>query len=912
MDDYQDIEKECKEIEKSSELQQKNLKRIFDKVNAFQTCMKSLKESISAIPDLSNSPYEFLDGLLKNFSGLLEKNNLMIKSLILRPITNLMNSVKEAFSQYLKSLNEIKYNLSDEKIKLLNKQDEYLILSNIDKHDKKHKHRKNSEKTEKDEKIFKDAIKENNEQLYKYELDKMNEIIDENNEKYKNINMELNAIKANSILVLKESLIQFSLCIKNFSEILKLLSGEIMNKIEISFKDNDIVQSFDEKKNQINEIRFKKEMIDNSQSIINKKNKINNFNIMENNDDEYEDLEKGNYISDLAEKLLKNSEEIKFKEISNLLNILKTKDKKTNVSYSSIFLIKMRRFSKNGVLSIKNKQNFIHLSNIINNLCINDKDNINTFYSIIEISKMIIFQNIFLYKKIREKNEYFSTKSLWSKIIIASLVEKIKKYIKGKVNKKDDKNKKNKKNKDDKNKEDKEKEKENGKDKEKEKENVKDKEKDNDNLKKFLKKKGLIDDIKDYKKLNKNQTKDLNIFTKKIMFAILSTLIPSMHCFQVKDEIIEELIEDYNQFFKFEIEEFSYLKNITKIKGLIKKSKDLSKKNLDLDSKIFILLLSSKYIPLNEYPKLLTLNKKIYNSLKRKIFENSKMMIDKNLKFWNICLKIESIKTQYVYKGIKSGINLSIFQDQISKGTKESKNMQVIEQDLKRTFFLKTNPTHFESIRAILNCFLITCPQIGYCQGMNCFVSFLYQLLDNDEEKTFYYLCGLELNTKYHEIFEDDFITLSIFFNVFDNILLNLKPDVYYKFKNSNILPNCYCSSWFITLFTEFINIVDKNNPPLLAMFIFNKFIFENWTTIFNFGYMLIELCYQNICNLNKDKLMAYIMNIFDEENIFSNEKYEKCRDIYLKNEEIINDEFINKLIDISKYEYYHKEMIIE
>ena len=188
---------------------------------------------------------------------------------------------------------------------------------------------------------------------------------------------------------------------------------------------------------------------------------------------------------------------------------------------------------------------------------------------------------------------------------------------------------------------------------------------------------------------------------------------------------------------------------------------------------------------------------------------------------------------------------------------------------------------------------------------MNSLVSFLYQLLGQDEEKTFNYLCGLELNTKYHEIFEDDFITLKIFFDVFDKLLKLLRPDVYYKFKKYYILPNCYCSAWFITLFTQYIKIIDEKNPPLLLIFIFNKFIVVGWNDIFNFGLMLVDYSYEKIMELKNEKLVNYVMNVIVIENIFDDNCYKKCKDIFLKDENIVNDEFIKILLDISKFEFY-------
>ena len=893
IDDYQDIEKECKEIEKSSEIQIKNIKNIFDKINAFHSCIKSLKNNINAIPILSNNPFVFLDSSLKNFTNLLDKNQLVIEKWILKPLNNLMNNIKFTFNDNLKRLNEIKIDLSGEKTKLNIKKNEFFNFQT--QNDKKNNKKKN--KLEKDEIIFEDAIKENYGQLYKYELDKMNEIIDENNKKYNDLHHELNTIYTNSILVVKEALTQFSNIVRNIGEIMNMLSLEISNKMESSFDNKEILQALDDEK-QNNERRFKKEIIrrfSQEENDYNKNYKINNnFVILENLYNEEENIEEQKYIDDIIEKLIASEEELKSKEISNLLNVLKTKNKKSDTNYSKIFLIKILQACKNNLLYVKNKENFIHLSNIINNICLNDKDETYTFYRIIDISQRVLYKKIFLYKIIRKKNKYFSIKSLWVKISWISLIEKLNKYIKElkeKIKHKEEKDKKEKK--------------EKNKNKDTEKKEDRNKEKEKDNLKIFLKKKDLYSNIKDYGKLikTKSQIKEVNIFSKEIVFKILLNLIPSMLFFNVDNNIIFDIIEEYSKYFDLKEDETEHLKNKVFINNLMNNQKN------EKESKIIIALsFAGKFLQFNDFQKIIILNKNIYKKINQKVFLyfNVKMDINKTLEFWNRWLKIDEIKINYKYKDIKNGINISIYQGQITKERKELKNMEVIEQDLKRTEYIQKNPTYFNAFKSILNCFLITFPFIGYCQGMNCLVSFLYQLLEEDEEKTFFFLCGLQLNTIYHEIFEDEFETLSIFFKVFDYILFIMKPHIYYKFKYNSVLPNCYVSSWFITLFTEFISVIKKENPPLLIIFIFNKFITGNWTSIFNFGYMLIELFDQKITQINNENLIYYIMNIFEEENIFDDENFEKCKNIFLKNENIINDDFINKLIDISKYEHYH------
>ena len=913
IDDYQDIETEYKKLIKISEDKIQNFNYISHKIDAFNYGLENLKNCITSVPDLSDTPFNFLDDILNNFAKMLEKNASLIKNLITNQINNIIKSFKIVIDENLKRLKDIKYNLSNEKMNLIDKTDKYYNFMNINQNDINNKVKRRNTKTkntininfdEEDDIKYDYAIKGNYEQLYKYELDKMNEIIDENNKNYNDIYVELSAINGSSIIMIKERLIEFAGIIKNLGEILGLLSFELINKLENSEelnKDN-IMQKLNEKK-QVKEIRFKKEIIEindkkkrkltyNKKNFeINSKDKINDSIIPYNKD---EIIYKEKYINDMIKRIIEDKEEIKSKDISNLLNILKINY--TGKNYSKIFLDKIDNNINNNILFIKNKKNFIHLSNIINDICLNDKNNLNIFYLISDISQMIAYKKTFLYYNLTKKNQYFKTKTLWINLINAIITVKINRFIKDILENKEPKNKNHKKTD---NKE------------EKEKEEEKDK---NDNLKRFLKKKNIYKSIKDYKKLNKTQKQDLENFTKKNLLLTLSEIVQKMCLFEVNAKIIEEIIEDYNKELYLDNKRELYLKNKIIMNSFVKKGNSFinDKKNLTINNNIIILTFASNYLNVNELPNLFKLNKRIYKILNKNIIlnllSNSNIPIEKTLIFWNQLLKIEEIKKVYVYKGIKSGINLSIYQDQIKKGTKQLKNMDVIQQDLKRTYFIQNNLNNYDSIKSILNCFLITFPQIGYCQGMNFVVSFLYQLLDEDEEKTFYYLCGLELNTNYHEIFEDDFVTLTIFFNVFDNILKILSPDIYYKFKSNLILPNSYSSTWFITLFTEFILIFDKKNPPLLAIFIFNKFIIEGWRAIFNCGFMLLELCHDKIMGLGKDKLMNYIMNILDEEKLFDNQNYEKCKNIYIKNEKVINNYFLDKLIYNSNFDYYNNK----
>ena len=266
-------------------------------------------------------------------------------------------------------------------------------------------------------------------------------------------------------------------------------------------------------------------------------------------------------------------------------------------------------------------------------------------------------------------------------------------------------------------------------------------------------------------------------------------------------------------------------------------------------------------------------------------------------------MQIEKIKKDFNYKDIKEGIYLSDQKGKVNQELGEEKNIYIIEKDLLRTLFLQKNKSHFNNLKSILISFLIMFPKIGYCQGMNCVVSFLYQLLDYNEEETFYFLCGLELNTKYHEIFQDNFETLKTYFIIFEKILNINNPEIYYKFMDNKLMTNSYMSPWFITLFTDNIFIFKKDDPPKLVFFVIEKFILEGWSVILNCGFTLLEYCYEKIMILEKDKLISYVMNLMEREEILKNENFDRIKQLYLKNAILINEFFIEKLIEITKFE---------
>ena len=905
------IKEDYKNLQNFVENEISNINLIKEIMKIFLKDISIIKEDILTTPEIQNGPFYFLNQLLKNLVSNI-KNNIVELNDFINSIDNLINSFKFAADKKINIINEIESNLLESKNNFINKKIEYLNL--IKESEKKEKNEKkifftkkkeninNKEiSSKKDENIFKSSMKENYNLLYQYEINKMKEIIEENKTKYNDIFKEIGAISTSLKLSIKDCLIKFSKNITNFSEFFNVLSKDLMTnvgsinneeniplkaKFTFSFEELSINEKLEDK--EINNEKRKLFNFFNKRKTVTLFSKINLNNnksdILSRYDSEkgFEDkIEKFNKeFMDNIIKTLVGENELKSKDFIDLCNILAINKSKQDNIYADIFLNKIKKYYKHRVITLKNKNNFIHLSNIMNILCLNYKTNNNILMLIIEVSQMIKYKSEYVYKIIQRKNEFFSTKTLWQQLIDYDLINDLNEFVDDLINNNERKS-------------------------------IKEDKED----KKIYELLDLNKKIVNYKKLNNSQKKELVQYGKKKICNILSKSILGMCCFLVPEKVINEIIVFYGIQFKFEYELKCYLKNIMLIKNIKIRNniKYCPDKEEITNNKIICISSIAKFYQIKDYSLFLRLNKELYPNLRKNIFLNllsdEKLSINSHLLLWKEYLKIEKFKKEFKYKDIKELIYISPDKDTINEELGESKNINVIEKDLLRTKFISQNKDKLKILKTILISFLFLFPKIGYCQGMHYIVSFLYQILDYNEEETFYYFCGFELNTKYHEIFEDDFNTLKTYCNVFEKILNINWPEIHYKFIDCHILPNLYLFSWFITIFSDYAYIFDKNNLPKFSFFIFEKFIIEGWSVIFNIGFTILEYCQYKLLSLDKDKLMFYIMNILDKEDIIKNENFETIKRLYMKNSKFINEFSINTLIEITKYEEKNKNL---
>ena len=183
MNDYNDLMNEYEEVKKDIS---EGLNNITNSIFIIKTFQKALELFSNQILMIQKQEDNFFLGIEKNtveFSKQLMKEKNLIENESTFPLNNLLSSAKFVITKNLDTFNNIKVSLIQERQKLNKTKEDYFNFISS----KEIKSSING-----DENKFFNAKKENFFQLYKYEVNQMNTIIDENNIVYKNMYEELN------------------------------------------------------------------------------------------------------------------------------------------------------------------------------------------------------------------------------------------------------------------------------------------------------------------------------------------------------------------------------------------------------------------------------------------------------------------------------------------------------------------------------------------------------------------------------------------------------------------------------------------------------------------------------------------------------------------------------------------------
>jgi hypothetical protein len=293
------------------------------------------------------------------------------------------------------------------------------------------------------------------------------------------------------------------------------------------------------------------------------------------------------------------------------------------------------------------------------------------------------------------------------------------------------------------------------------------------------------------------------------------------------------------------------------------------------------------------------LKKAIFN----KILRQKNLDLFKRLKIWENILNISKLKKEYNYSEIKDSTLKKISSKEFKKDTRLFNNNETINKDVNRTVFLENKIENQNKLKNILCCLNLLITSIGYYQGISYIAAFLLQILDFDEEKTFYYMLALETQTDYKNLFINNLELLNNNFRIFEKILEIGLPDIYLHLNKYKVLSDYFTPSWFLTIFACVSPIFDKENIPKFCILVFEKFILDGWNSVFIAGFTSLKLLSKEFLKTNEFNIYNYITTDFSKKDIFKNANFLAVENEFVKNSEFIDNNLILLVNKICNYE---------
>ena len=402
--------------------------------------------------------------------------------------------------------------------------------------------------------------------------------------------------------------------------------------------------------------------------------------------------------------------------------------------------------------------------------------------------------------------------------------------------------------------------------------------------------------IKNYDKLTDKDKLYLDEFTTNELENILKEFIRHLCNFNFSTELATEIIVGIAKKFLSSEEKIDFYissigtwvnsikrklpedKHDAKIKQKIDeiKKKTICVNKNDENEKCNILISASRFLPLNEIPKILVVSKYMSVKGKKKIYKDfllrEKLTNKDRLNIWKSLLLVSNMKKKYNYNEIR---NDKTYIEKISK--------EVIEQvklDITRTIFKENSEKNKESLKNILNIIAYLKPNLNYCQGMSYIGSFLLQLT-SDEEETFYLMISIFETTEFIKIFIENLEKLKTFFYDFDKLICVYAPEVEYIIKINNINVNCFCASWFLTLFSYSCQIVDRESVPRILLQIWDAFFLHGWKALLTTGLVIMKTNEEKLKAMKNVEILKYLINDVLKGEFFEDDFYKRYLKFY-------------------------------
>ena len=765
-----------------------------------------------------------------------------------------------------------------------------------------------------------------NEDKYKYELNQQNKLIEIFNSNYNEINHSFLEHENSLIAFLKDTINKTNQYLREKISV----ENEFIDKLNILNNLLDIKAQTEDLKHEFNKFkrfgeRFQKDELKNefgiSQRNLNldldylNKLKESNLNsqssniqkISKNKKQEEIDLFINNFIENLF-----SSKEVSVEEISQIMDyIYKEKD------FSKQFFNYFISSKKSMFYAFSNINNLQILANIINTINVSLKKDMQYLY---DINSAIIYISEKTYcKHLNEKiflcailsqNKFYKSKEFWIDLIEYKMARRLEEHMLHlqSIEIKTEKNS----------------------SKLLSAFKIFNRDKNNNYL---VQTSGLSKKIKGYKNLPDNKKPYLDQFAMNEIEIILKEYISHICNFNFNNEKAIDVVIDIANKFQFSKEMINYFVNnigtwiysskrrlpedshedeikqkIYEIKNTLnlwtsnydekKEEKIKSSNKYSLKQILTIIIEVSNFLPLKEIPKIMCLSSSTRKKGKKKIFKNflnrNDLSIEDRIKIWKCLLLVSNIKEKYDYNKI---IEEKQFEEKLSNQVKNQ-----IMLDIKRTSFKKENLDNYKkSLTNVLNVIAFLKPELNYCQGMSFIGSFLIQITESEEE-TFYLMFGIVENTEFTSIFLSDLQKLKIFFYDFDRLIAIMVPEAYSIMTINNIKVNYFCTSWFLTMFSNSLVIVERNNPPKIILKIWDEFFVKGWKAFLTTGLIIMKTNEEILKNLKSEQILQFLVSEVLKTDFFEESFFE----LYL----YLNKKFYvkNKLLRNLESEYFYEK----
>lgn len=135
---------------------------------------------------------------------------------------------------------------------------------------------------------------------------------------------------------------------------------------------------------------------------------------------------------------------------------------------------------------------------------------------------------------------------------------------------------------------------------------------------------------------------------------------------------------------------------------------------------------------------------------------------------------------------------------------------ELIAMDVQRSFHNLRHIVKPEILNNILKTYAFFNPEIEYCQGMNFVAGFLF-LVFRDEQISFKALMRVAEIFDMSLLYKKELPMLKLFFYQLDRLIAIQLPYLHQHFKDEQINSGIFASAWFITQFTNSLQVQDKN-----------------------------------------------------------------------------------------------------